>query len=197
MPSCTISNKWCLPSSAVQALSEAGLGTKLNWWAKNLTTNQFFNYEQQLGGHRIPGESAFQAQLDMEPGEYKFACGDWNVIDPETQRHCAQTFYVYVDENGAHVCKRNELPSQRGTGFSNAPAPVKYSASTWNAWGAAPAQPAKSEEYFVFPSYVGCLNDMIAKKESDICDAFEAVLIEGPDECANCTHSCTLYAKKD
>ena len=76
-----IRNQWYLKQTEYDQLIAEGKATKLTWWCKNLTTGQFFNYDAQIG-HRISGNAPFEAELDLEEGEYMFSVGDYNVIDP-------------------------------------------------------------------------------------------------------------------
>ena len=187
-----VHNRWHLKDSEVECLKQAGKGSKINWWAKNLGSGEFFDYGSQLGG-RLSGGVEFTADLEMEPGEYMFACGDWNTIDPESDRHCSQVFYILVTEDGnAQVCKKSELPSQGGNG----PAQVQSQWSNSNSgWGKKPV--AKKEEYFEFPSHIACYQDMLVHGETFNCEMCVRKDPAQSDSCANCSHGTPVFVKKD
>lgn len=185
-----IKNQWYLKQTEYDQLIAEGKATKLTWWCKNLTTGQFFNYDAQIG-HRISGNAPFEAELDLEEGEYLFSVGDYNVIDPNTGRHCSQVFYVLVTEDGAQVCKKNELPSYGGSG------PVGGGNTAFNntgGWGV-PSTPKKAE-YFQIPGFCACMQDMSVHPEVYFCDNCEQKDVGGAMECANCVHSLDVHVKK-
>lgn len=194
-----ISNRWTLKPSEVQALVDNGRGTSINWWCRNLTSDGFVKYEQQLGGQRIPGDKPFEADLDLEPGEYQFGCGKWDVIDSTSGRHCSQKFYVLVDNEGAHVLKRDELPSQGGTGR---PAQTSFNGSGngWNkssGWGKSSGWDKAREDYYVFPSFRACLYDMVVHPESDWCSSCAPKPGAEGAHCSVCEHGLPVYVKRD
>ena len=194
MTTVNVSNQWHLRDNEVQLLVDSGVPSKINWWLKNMTTNQFVNYDKQIGG-RIRGDQPFQATLDLEYGEYMGATGDYKITTPEG-RHCSQVFYFYVDENGAHVCKKSELPSQGGSG-----APVQTPVTNWgtttgvstSSWGNAPAKPI---EYFIIPNYKACMNDMAVRPGFEGCDDCDMIDMNGSLDCTNCRHALDVYVKK-
>ena len=199
MVSTQVSNQWYLRQNEFDALVENGLQNKTHWWLKNLTTNQFINY-----GQWIPGNQAFNATIDLEPGEYMGATGDYKIVTPEG-RHCSQIFYFYVDESGAHVCKKSELPSQGGSGVSG----TQTSLGGWGqsqtqgnptGWGATVSQtpePAKpKEEYFIIPNYKACMQDMAVRAGFEGCDDCDQLDMNDTYDCNNCRHALDVYVKK-
>ena len=202
MTTVNINNQWHLRDNEVQMLVDSGMPTKINWWLKNLTTNQFINYDKQIGG-RIRGDQPFQATLDLEHGEYMGATGDYK-ITTEEGRHCSQVFYFYVDDAGAHMCKKAELPSQGGTGAGG----TQTSVTGWGngngaGWGtvtvttqATPA-PAPKEEYFIIPNFKACMNDMGVRPGFEGCDDCDQVDFNGNLDCTNCRHALDVYVKKN
>jgi hypothetical protein len=113
-----ISTKYCLSLPQIDLLMDAGLVTKTTWYLQNLTTREFISYTSMFNIRRVSGAD----QLDLEfpdgyfaPGtEVKAGVGDWNTVDANG-RHCQQTAFWYVDENGTAIpCKYKELPSQNG-----------------------------------------------------------------------------------
>lgn len=191
---CLVDNKWCLRPSEVEILFKNEKGSKVNWWAKNLLTGEFFDYGSQIGG-RIRGDKPFCVELEMDEGEYMFACGDYNIIDPQTQRHCSQVFYVLVNENGATVCKKSELPSKGGNGHSQSSGQTSWGSNGGSAWGKKPV--AKKEEYFEFSSHKACLNDMLVHGDNYTCEQCELTDPSKPPTCNNCSHGTPIYVKKD
>lgn len=195
MVSTQVSNQWYLRQNEFDLLVENGLQNKTHWWVKNLTTGQFVNY-----GQWIPGNQAFNVTMDLEPGEYMGATGDYKVTTPEG-RHCSQIFYFYVDDNGAHVCKKAELPSQGGTGVSSQSAPGAQtqingwgsSGATSSSWGSAPSKPI---EYFIIPNYKACMQDMAVRPGFEGCDDCDQIDMNGAFDCTNCHHALDVYVKK-
>lgn len=195
-----ISNRWTLKPSEVQTLVDNGRGNSINWWCLDQTTNQFIKYEQQIGGKRIPGDQQFEADLDLEPGEYRFGCGKWDVIDQSSGRHCSQTFYVLVDDEGAHVLKRNELPSQGGTGrpaqTSSFGTSGGWGKST-GGWGSKREEQPTTGQYFLFPHCIACLNEMKVHDDTDVCASFDPRPDAENECCAFCDHGVPIYVKRD
>ena len=190
---CLVDNKWCLRPNEINCLFENEKGSKVNWWAKNLTTGEFFDYGTQIGG-RIRGDKPFCVELDMDEGEYMFACGDWNTIDPQTQRHCSQVFYVVVNENGATVCKKSELPSNGGNPSAHASGQTSWGNGSSTSWG---KKPVKKEEYFEFASHKACLNDMLVHGDNYTCEQCDMKDPSASPVCNNCTHGTPIFIKKD
>lgn len=195
MTTVNISNQWHLRDNEINLLVESGLPNKTSWWIKNMTTNQFINYDKQIGG-RIRGDQPFQATLDLEPGEYMGATGDYK-ITTEEGRHCSQVFYFYVDDAGAHMCKKAELPSQGGSG-----APVQSQVTSWGntggvtsaSWATAPTKPI---EYFIIPNFKVCMNDMGVRPGFEGCDDCDQIDFNGSLDCTNCRHALDVYVKKN
>lgn len=194
MVSTQISNQWYLRQNEFDLLVENGLQNKTHWWLKNLTTGQFVNY-----GQWIPGNQPFNASIELEPGEYMGATGDYKVTTPEG-RHCSQIFYFYVDDNGAHVCKKAELPSNGGSGAPATPATQPNpswgkdtTTQTTTGWGATPPQKI---EYFIIPNFKACMQDMGVRPEFEGCDDCDLVDMNGAYDCTNCRHALDVYVKK-
>lgn len=200
MVSTQVSNQWYLRQNEFDLLVENGLQNKTHWWLKNMTTGQFVNY-----GQWIPGNQAFNATLELEPGEYMGATGDYKVTTPEG-RHCSQIFYFYVDDAGAHICKKSELPSQGGTGVSGTQTSVaSWGTTTANgAWGTTPAQVQPTlqsvvvpkGEYFIVPNYKACMQDMAVRPGFEGCDDCDQIDMSGAFDCTNCRHALDVYIKK-
>lgn len=194
-----VNNKWCLKQDEMEILLANGMGTKTSWWLKNMTTGQFVNYQEQIGT-RIRGDQPFVATLELEPGEYMGATGNYQTIS-SSGRHCSQVFYIYVDENGGQVCKKSELPSQGGTGTPTAQTGGGWGTST-GGWSTdtstnhhtTPVAP--KEEYFVIPNFKACMQDLTVKSGFDNCDDCDMVDYSGNLECANCRHALDVYVKK-
>lgn len=207
MVTANVSNQWYLRQNEFDLLVENGLQNKTHWWLKNMTTGQFINY-----GQWIPGNQAFNATLELEPGEYMGATGDYKVTTPEG-RHCSQIFYFYVDDAGAHVCKKSELPSQGGTGASSASSwggatGTQTSVTGWGlgngaGWGPVTAghtettpAPAPKDEYFLIPNYKACMQDMAVRAGFEGCDDCDQIDMSGAFDCTNCRHALDVYVKK-
>ncbi len=200
MVTANVSNQWYLRQNEFDLLVENGLQNKTHWWLKNMTTGQFINY-----GQWIPGNQAFNATLELEPGEYMGATGDYKVTTPEG-RHCSQIFYFYVDDAGAHVCKKSELPSQGGTGASSASS--WGGATTQTTWGNGGAQNSSwgaqanttvnqpKDEYFLIPNYKACMQDMAVRAGFEGCDDCDQIDMSGAFDCTNCRHALDVYVKK-
>jgi hypothetical protein len=197
MVSTQVSNQWYLRQNEFDLLVANGLQNKTHWWVKNLTTGQFINY-----GQWIPGNQAFNATMELEPGEYMGATGDYKLTTPDG-RHCSQVFYFYVDESGAHVCKKNELPSQGGSGVSG----TQTSVTGWGngngaGWGPVTVNtqtssaPASKVEYFIIPNYKACMQDMAVRPGFEGCDDCDPIDLMGSMDCTNCRHALDVYVKK-
>lgn len=199
MVSTQVSNQWYLRQNEFDLLVENGLQNKTHWWVKNLTTGQFVNY-----GQWIPGNQAFNVTMDLEPGEYMGATGDYKVTTPEG-RHCSQIFYFYVDDSGAHVCKKAELPSQGGSGVTSINGwGTQQTQGNPSGWGAVTTttttqqtqiQPT-TEEYFIIPNFKACMQDMGIRAGFEGCDDCDPSDMNGAFDCNNCRHSLDVYVKK-
>lgn len=194
-----VSNQWHLKQNEIDTLMANGKGTKVNWWMKNLTTNQFVNYQEQTGT-RFNGGMPFNALLELEPGEYMCACGDYQLMSPDG-RHCSQVFYIYVNETEGHVCKKSELPSNGGNGGTPNQNQTQLNPSwgdnvqntTNTSWG---ATPPKTVEYFVIPGFKACMQDMAVRAGFEGCDDCEQIDLTGNLDCTNCRHALDVYVKK-
>lgn len=210
---CEIANPWFLRPGEYDILVQKGMLTKCSWWARNMTTNSFVDYGEQIGA-RIRGDKPFNAILDLEPGEYMFGTGDYQTSTPEGRR-CSQVFYLLVDDTGGRICKKHELPSNGGSG----PTPTvpqgnqNKSPGTggdgsgggyWSSRASNSSTPTNeahsgtsdSKEYFLMSGYTTCLNDMSVRDDDDSCDNCDMKDLMGEIRCDNCSHGTEIYIMK-
>lgn len=206
----TIHAKYYLNDEQVNHLIDAGMTTKINWYVRNMTTNQFVNYTSMLGIERVKGNTAlnlvFPEGTFEEGTELKAAVGDWNVMDANG-RHCLQTAFFYINGEGQAIsCKYSELPSQNGGVVPQLPESEQPTAAV-NTQQATletvPVVQAKSSEckcdceYLCYSSHVVCDKYDEIYRALDACSEFVSDSPDCADSvCMECKHHKNLYVKK-
>jgi len=214
---CEIANQWYLRQNEYDMLVQNGKITKCSWWAKNMSTNTFIDYSAQIGS-RIRGDRPFNATLELDAGEYMFGTGDYQTMSPDG-RHCSQVFYLLVDDNGGHVCKKSELPSNGGSGPAPKTAGVNGAGAGANTgtdggyWAnrASPestvtvpssgrpeikSEDGVAKDFFLIGGYRACLQDMSINPSCNSCDDCDMCNPAGEICCDNCSHGTDIYIKK-
>ena len=199
----TLYSKYHLNDDQIESLMELGMVTKINWYIQNLTTNQFVNYGQVLGsGERVKGNQPLNLTFPdgyFAPGtELKAGVGKWDVMDPNG-RHCQQTVFFYIDEDGTSIpCKYKELPSQNGGIIPELP--PDYEVPAPSATVQTKLTPNKAEcacAYKKLSDYVGCeLHDFEPHSDLDSCSDMDPTDPDNPDlVCMYCKHHRELFIK--
>lgn len=215
MSTTILQTKYYLGENQLASLIGAGKDTKLTWYVRNLTTNEFVNYTLMLHVKRKSGGSPLRLEFPegtfQEGTELKCAVGDWDVLD-ENGRHCLQTAFFYIGEGGQAIpCKYGTLPSQNGGAIpeltqeyldlcANPPEGPATPASTQTTLDA-PAQTAQAPELMLDPitDFVACRNATgEIYNTTDCCNVFVAKndLGEIDQCCGNCKNACKLYCER-
>lgn len=199
----TIYSKYHLNDDQIDSLVELGMTTKINWYIQNLTTNQFVNYGQVLGNNeRVKGNQSLNITFPdgyFAPGtELKAGVGNWNVMDPNG-RHCQQTAFFYVGEDGVAIpCKYKELPSQNNGIIPQMPEDYEIPAPASTTQTTLPQVAPKCDcEYKKLSEYVACtLHDYEPHNALDDCTDMDPIDPENPDAvCCYCKHHKELFIK--
>ena len=199
----TIYAKYHLNDDQIESLMDLGMVTKINWYIQNLTTNQFVNYGQVLGtGERVKGNQSLNVTFPdgyFTPGtELKAAVGKWDVMDANG-RHCQQTAFFYVDQDGTAIpCKYKELPSQNGGIIPELPPDYEIPAPATTKQATLPQVNAKCDcTYKKLSEFVGCeLHDYEPHAALDACSDMDPTDPENSDMvCMYCKYHKDLFIK--
>lgn len=202
--------KYYLNSEQIDQLINAGMTTKINWYVRNMTTNQFVNYTTMLGMERVKGDQPLNLKFPegtFEEGtELKAAVGDWNVMDANG-RHCQQTAFFYIDGQGQAIpCKYRELPSQNGGVVPQMPEseqPTTAVNTQQAVLESVPVVQVKSDdckcdcEYLCYSSHIVCKKYNEVYGALDACSEYQSGDPDNADPvCMTCKFHQNLYVKK-